>query len=336
MGRRERKSGAVRSASAVILFVVAIGLAGLSAFLAWQNSRERDLRRQAEADSAQAAQTIDGLEGRLAEVSGALDEANDSLAEADDTIGELQRRLQEDDPFVPGHPAYEDLYPDFYAPQPLDASQVPDHVIFLTFDDGPSNRTDEILPILEQEGVKATFFEVGAYLDGNQTNIDRAKRIVAAGHTLAMHSYSHNYKTCYASVEAFLDDFYKVFTIIRDQVGYTPTMYRFPGGSTNAYNYGVEQDIIAEMLRRGFVPYDWNMSAQDATAKPLPVETILANVMAYSGQQYGVVLMHDSNARTTTVQALPEVIRQLRNQGYTFAAITPEVKPVLFGYKTNR
>lgn len=328
-GMRERKSGVGKTVLAVVLFVVALGLAGLSAFLAWQNSREKALRQQAETDSAQAARTIETLEGQLTET-------NDSLEEANETIGELQRKLEEDDPFVPGHPAYEDLYPDFYAPQPLDASQIPDHVIYLTFDDGPSDRTDEILPILEREGIKATFFEVGAYLDGNQTNIERAKRIVAQGHTLAMHSYSHNYKTCYASVEAFLDDFYKVFTIMRDQVGYTPTMYRFPGGSTNAYNYGVEQDIIAEMLRRGFVPYDWNMSAQDATSKPLPVETILANVMSTAGGQYGVVLMHDSKARTTTVQALPEMIRLLRAQGYTFAGLTPEVKPILFGYKTNR
>ncbi len=329
MGTRERKSGAGRTALAVVLFIAALGLAGLSAFLGWQNSREKALREQAEADSARAEQNIQDLEGQLEEANGALSEAND-------TIDELQRQL-EDDPFVPGHPDYEDLYPDFYAPQPLDASQAPDHVIYLSFDDGPSPRTDEILPILEREGIKATFFAVGKNLDGNQTNLDRAKRIVAEGHTLAMHSYSHNYKTCYASVEAFLDDFYKVFTVMRDQVGYTPTMFRFPGGSTNAYNYGVEQDIISEMLRRGFVPYDWNVSAQDATSKPLPVETILSNVMSTAaGKQYGVVLMHDSSARTTTVQALPEMIRQLRAQGYTFAALTPEVKPILFGYKVNR
>ncbi len=326
MGRHERKRDPGRTALAVALFVIALGLAGLSAFLGWQNSRERALRQQAERE---ASQTIGTLQGRL-------DEANDSLSAANDTIGELRRQL-EDDPFVPGHPDYEDLYPDFYAPQPLDASQTPDHVMYLTFDDGPSGRTDEILPILEQEGIKATFFEVGAYLDGNQANIDRAKRIVEQGHTLAMHSYSHRYGTIYTSVEAFLDDMYKVFVIMRDQVGYTPTMFRFPGGSTNAYNYGVEQDIISEMLRRGFVPYDWNVSAQDATSRPLPVETILDNVMSSAaGKKYGVVLMHDSSARTTTVEALPEMIRRLREQGYTFAALTPEVKPILFNYRNNR
>lgn len=326
MSTRGRKSGLRKIIPAVLLFAAALGLAGLSAFLAWQNGRERALRERAEHE---ASQTIQTLQGRL-------DAANDSLDEANDTIGELRRQL-EDDPFVPGHPDYEDLYPDFYAPQPLDASRTPDRVICLTFDDGPSDRTDEILPILEREGIRATFFEVGRYLDGNQTNIDRAKRIVAQGHTLAMHSYSHDYKTCYASVEAFLDDFYKVFVVMRDQVGYTPTLFRFPGGSTNAYNYGVEQDIISEMLRRGFVPYDWNVSAGDATARPQPAETILGNVMgSAAGKKYGVVLMHDSAARTTTVEALPEVIRRLREQGYTFAPLTPEIKPILFSYKKNR
>ena len=86
------------------------------------------------------------------------------------------------------------------------------------------------------------------------------------------------------------------------------------------------------MLRRGFVPCDWNMSAQDATAKPLLVNDIIANVLSTSRSK-GVVLMHDSAARTTTAQALPELIHQLKELGFQFDKLTLDVKPIVFGYR---
>lgn len=312
------RAARLRSVAAAALFLAAAALAGLSVFLGVRNREERALRRQSEAQ-------VQDLEGRLAA-------ANDSLSQANDTIGELERKLEED-PFVPGHPDYEDLYPDFYAPQKLDASASAEGTIYLTFDDGPSDRTDEVLSVLAQEGVKGTFFVVGQYAE-SEASIQRMKNIVAQGHTLGMHSYSHNYTDIYASVENFLNDMYKVFTLIRDNTGAAPTAFRFPGGSINSYNYGTYQAIIAEMLRRGFVPYDWNLSAEDATGTPISAEQIVQNVVGQSaGKIRGFVLMHDSASHTATVEALPEMIRQLKAEGFTFAAITPDVKPTLFGYK---
>ena len=236
-----------------------------------------------------------------------------------------------EEPFEPEHPYYEDLYPDFYAPQELTASNAPAGVIYLTFDDGPSARTDEILAVLAKENIKATFFVVG---QTGEANLRRMRDIAEQGHTIAMHSYSHNYTKIYASVEAFRDDMYRVFSQIRDVTGVTPTFFRFPGGSVNSYNYGIYEEITAEMLRRGFIPCDWNMSAQDATAKPLPVSEIIANVLSTSNRARGVVLMHDSAARTTTAQALPELIRQLKALGFQFEKLTPDVKPIVFGYRS--
>ena len=210
------------------------------------------------------------------------------------------------------------------------ADTVTRNVIYLTFDAGPSARTDEILATLAQEDVKATFFIVGSAADGNRAKV---KEIFDAGHTVAMHSWSHDYYKIYANTEAFLDDMYKVFCLIRDTTGVAPTFFRFPGGSTNSYDYGIYQDILAEMLRRGFVPCDWNMSAQDATKTPLPPEQIVANVLSAGNVVRGVVLMHDSKPRATTVEALPDLIAALRQRGYTFAPLTPEVKPVMFNYK---
>ena len=150
--------------------------------------------------------------------------------------------------------------------------------VYLTFDDGPSDRTDEVLKILDEKGVKATFFVIGRE---DETSIQRIKKAAAAGHTIGMHSYSHDYEKIYTSVEDFLDDFYKLFVILRDEAGVTPTVFRFPGGSLNNYNQGVYKEIIAEMLRRGFRYYDWNLSAEDA-AKKSPSASTLATSSGYT------------------------------------------------------
>jgi len=241
-----------------------------------------------------------------------------------DEIYHPEDRLQFD------KPGYQNLYPDFYAPQPLDASEAVDKTAFLTFDDGPSARTYEVLDILDAEEIKATFFVVGK---ADEFSKQAMRDIVSRGHTLAMHTYSHEYKKIYSSVEAYLDDMYRIFTLIKETTGITPTHFRFAGGSINNHNYGVYQEISAEMLRRGFVPCDWNVSSGDASSVLLPAATISANVIAGAAKtNRAFVLMHDSYARTTTVRALPGIISALRDQGYTFDKLTPQTKPVLFTY----
>lgn len=127
---------------------------------------------------------------------------------------------------------------------------------------------------------------------------------------------------------------YKMFTQIKEVTGVTPTVFRFPGGSINAYNTGINQEIIAEMLRRGFVPYDWNVSSEDAATNPPSADRIVSSVLTQAGRvNRGVVLMHDSDYKYTTVAALPQMIDKLKEQGFVFSAIQPETQPVLFGYQ---
>ena len=229
-------------------------------------------------------------------------------------------------------PHYQELYPDFYAPQTLSLTEKPDDTIYLTFDDGPSPRTPEVLEILREKEVKATFFVVG---QNDEESLQWMRDIVAEGHTIGMHSYSHQYKKLYTSVESFLEDMYQNFSQIKEATGVTPTVFRFPGGSINAYNTGINQDIITEMLRRGFVPYDWNISSEDAASKPPSAATIVAGVTAQAQRvNRGVVLMHDSDYKYTTVAALPEMIELLKEQGFSFSAITPSTQPVLFDYRS--
>lgn len=331
----------------IVCVGLAVVLAGTAAFGVSRELEVRKLEDRVESAGSElaaaredytrelesAVEERDALNAELAAVTGerdglrtSLDKTRSELAAANAKIDEMSAGH----PFDPEGPAYQLLYPDFYAPQPLDASQAPEKVIYLTFDDGPSARTDEILKILKDEGIHATFFIVGRTGNANRS---RLRAIAEAGHTLGMHSYSHDYKMIYASVEAFLEDMYKVFTLIRDETGTAPTYFRFPGGSVNSYDYGIYEEITAEMLRRGFVPCDWNMSAQDATKTPLAADKILSNVLSAGNVARGVVLMHDSGARTTTVEALPRLIAALREKGYTFAPLTPEVKPVVFDYR---
>lgn len=227
---------------------------------------------------------------------------------------------------------YAELYPDFYAPQELNASVRETGVIYLTFDDGPSARTEEILDILHEKDVKATFFIVGFQDEAGKAVL---RRIVEEGHTLAMHSYSHNYSKIYASVEDYLADMYQIFSLIKEMTGVAPTLFRFPGGSINGYNHGIYQEMIAEMLRRGFVPFDWNISSEDAATSGLvPAETLSNNVIKGAANvQRGIVLMHDSATKTTTVEALAPTIDRLREQGFELKALTPEVLPVLYSYR---
>lgn len=223
---------------------------------------------------------------------------------------------------------YQALYPDFYAPQTYSANSAPNKTAYLTFDDGPSGNTDIILQTLQEENVKATFFVVGTDDAGN---LARMRRIVQEGHTIGMHSYSHSYKKIYASVEAFLKDMYQVFNLIKDTTGVTPTCFRFPGGSINSYNKAVYKDIKAEMIRRGFVPYDWNVSSGDASTTKYTPEQLTGHVLNGIGSKSRIiVLMHDSSSKENTAQAVRQIIIGIREKGFIFAPLDYQTKPILF------
>lgn len=267
----------------------------------------------------------EGRERDLSEYIGRYEAAQTALEEQIEAQKEQRREAEAI--------SYQQLYPDFYVTEPMPEAVAEPGTMYLTFDDGPSGNTEEILSILREKDVKATFFVVTR---GGETAVSDMKQIVEEGHALGMHSYTHDYHTIYDSVEAFLEDYYQLFTLIRDEVGVTPTVFRFPGGSINAYNQGVYQEIIAEMLRRGFVYYDWNLSAEDAFSVSPSREEILHNILDSSGSvNRGIVLMHDSNHCDTTVEALPALIDGLREQGFVFRRIDRTVKPVIFNYKDN-
>lgn len=230
----------------------------------------------------------------------------------------------------PEFPAYQELYPDLYA-QPANLNSIDqEKTVYLTFDDGPSARTPELLAILEEYDIKATFFVVG---QESEEAKQWMRDIVAAGHTLGIHTYCHDYNQIYQSVEAYLEDFNAMYDLILETTGVAPQVFRFPGGSINAYNGATYRDIISEMVRRGFVYFDWNRMSGDAVRGNVPAETLVENALDRADTMRRVILlMHDSTRFTNVVEALPQIIKGYQEAGFSFAALTPEVKPVIYSY----
>lgn len=224
---------------------------------------------------------------------------------------------------------YRKKYPDLYAGATYSDEDTSDLKVYLTFDDGPSDLTPQVLDLLDEYDAKATFFVV--YTD-NEQYTSYLKEIVDRGHTLALHSYSHNYDKIYKSVDAFLEDFEKVYDWVYEETGVRPTLFRFPGGSTNGKT-SVVNDIIAEMERRGFIYYDWNVSSGDGS-NLTTTENILENVCTNVGSfDQPVVLMHDGAGKNATLKALPTILKTLADDGYEFCSLDETMEPIQYKRK---
>ncbi len=201
------------------------------------------------------------------------------------------------------------------------------HKVYLTFDDGPSKYTEDILDILDEYDVKATFFVLGKE-DGH--SVEMLREIARRGHTIGMHSYSHKYADIYQSVEDFSADFYRIYSYILENTGIQSTCYRFPGGSSNTVS-DLDMRIFADFLEeREVVFYDWNISSGDAGSTLLDVDTLVENATAdISKHGTSIILMHDAASRPTTVEALPEIIENiLAMEDTVILPITEDTTPI--------
>lgn len=185
--------------------------------------------------------------------------------------------------------------------------------VYLTFDDGPSTNTAQILDVLDDYNVKATFFVVGKT---DEESLALYKRIVDEGHTIAMHSYSHNYSDLYQSLDSFSSDFEKIQNLIYDTTGVKPTLYRFPGGSSNQVSNTNMSEYIRYLNDHNITYMDWNVSSGDATSQAYSADELVENVMTdVVKYKTSVVLLHDADGKTSTVEALPQMIESLQSVG---------------------
>ena len=199
--------------------------------------------------------------------------------------------------------------------------------VYFTFDDGPSSNTDQILDILKDYDVKATFFVVGKT---DERSVKAYQRIVEEGHTLAMHSYSHRYDEIYESKEAFARDLNSLQEYLYETTGVWPRIYRFPGGSSNTVSKVDMQELIEYLTDIGITYFDWNVASGDAVSRTLPAETIVNNCLSgIEKQKESVILMHDASNKGTTIEALPRIIEAIQEQGDAeLLPITDETVPV--------
>ena len=195
-----------------------------------------------------------------------------------------------------------------------------DKVMYLTFDDGPSKKvTPQILDILKQYNVKATFFIVAK---NAVENPDIVKRMADEGHAIASHTFSHNYDNVYADTESFRSELFEARETLIDIVGeenYTD-IFRFPGGAfTN------QRESFKEILIEENIPYvNWNCLTGDSeTSNPQKANIIArAKSSAKSAESDALImLMHDAGAKQVTADALPEIIEHFKSQGYRFDAL---------------
>ena len=190
---------------------------------------------------------------------------------------------------------------------------------FLTFDDGPSSNTNQILDILNERGIKATFFVLGSNVEKNPEVV---KRMYDEGHFIANHGYSHVYETIYQSPQAVLDEYNKCNQVVRDAIGeqeYNSHLFRFPGGLVGGKYADIKNQANDLLLQNNIVHVDWNALNGDSETTSPTIEYEMQRIQETVGNKQSVViLMHDAQAKKVTVEALSSIIDYLQGQGYEF------------------
>ncbi len=197
--------------------------------------------------------------------------------------------------------------------------------VYLTFDDGPSENTVKILDVLKKYNAKATFFVTGCAKE--QTKRELFKRIVDEGHSIGIHTYTHEYDEVYASEDAFFEDFNKMRDEIFEYTGVKTNITRFPGGSNNTISrkYGgkeIMKKLVNSVTEKGYKYFDWNVSSGDATGKPITKEQLVQNVVSGSKNfNKAVVLCHDTIVKKVTASSVEDIVVQLQQAGYEFKGL---------------
>ena len=218
-----------------------------------------------------------------------------------------------------------------YKKQEANQTAVGNKVIYLTFDDGPSNYTEQLLNILDKYGVKATFFVTNQYPTYKHLIGETYRR----GHTIAIHTYTHDYSEIYASEEAYYADFHKIQQLCIEQTGVLPKLVRFPGGTSNTvskkYCTGIMSKISQSLTNKGYYYTDWNVTSEDTgTAKTR--ESVFNNVISgIQKNNVSIVLQHD--IKKYSVEAVEDIILWGLANGYTFLPMDENSKLVQFKAK---
>lgn len=199
--------------------------------------------------------------------------------------------------------------------------------VFLTFDDGPSEKvTPQILDILQKENIKATFFVLGSRVEFYPEIL---KRVYKEGHYIANHGYTHKYDQIYNSTQSVLDEYNRTEQAIKtalEKPEYDSHLFRFPGGSTGG-RYKDLKNEAKQLLRQNNIAHiDWNALTGDAEGKKTKEEMLEYVKQTMGTKQNIIILMHDAGDKQVTADMLPELIAYLREQGYEFKNFSDIIK----------
>lgn len=200
-------------------------------------------------------------------------------------------------------------------------------VAYLTFDDGPSNNTHQILDILKQNNIKATFFVLGSQVE---IFPETTNRIYNEGHYIANHGYSHKYSEIYQSPEQVLNEFNQCNQIVAKTINvpeYNSHLFRFPGGSVGGKYAELKKQAITVLEQNNILHIDWNALTGDSEKVNPTEEYLMDNLQKTTeGKNSLVILMHDAQAKKITAETLPKVIEYLQQQGYSFESFYDIIK----------
>ena len=198
-------------------------------------------------------------------------------------------------------------------------------IIYLTYDDGPTFYTKRLLDVLDKYNVKASFFVT----NGNENYHDMIGEAYRRGHTIAAHSFSHDYSKIYENSEAFYEDLKIIENLIVEQTGEKPSILRFPGGTANKVSDDSQEGVMIELVNtlpeHGYIHCDWNVTSGDgggAKDEETVINNVLGGIQRLSRREQAVVLMHDT--RWFSVDATDDIIEWGLENGYTFLPLIPE------------
>lgn len=241
-------------------------------------------------------------------------EAHESIVdELNNKIDDLNKQLSSKNPSKETTTKKQDKESEM--PKPVSAKG---KTVYLTFDDGPSQYTPEILDILDEYGVKATFFVV----NGKYNHV--MKEIVDRGHQIGLHCYKHVYSDIYKSDEAYFNDLNKISDVVKKQTGVETKIIRFPGGGSNTiskkYSKGIMTRLTKSVTEKGYTYFDWNCSNGDADGANTVIKQVTNCSKFPKSEKNIVVLMHDN--KKITMESLPAIIEYYQACGVNFGVLT--------------
>ncbi len=252
------------------------------------------------------------------------DKLNDQKDTHESVVDELNKQIEELNKQLPTKKGDKETTTKKSKKEPAMPKPVPSKgkTVYLTFDDGPSQYTTEVLDILDKYGVKATFFVV----NGKYNHI--MKDIVDRGHQIGLHCYKHVYSEIYKSDEAYFEDLNKISDVVKKQTGVESKIIRFPGGGSNTiskkYSPGIMTRLSQSVVKKGYSYFDWNCTNGDADGANTVVKQVINCSQFPQSEKNIVVLMHDN--KKITMESLPKIIEYYKACGMEFGVLTPSME----------